>query len=124
MILRVFKCQYCKQPFVIVKARSTYIPVNCKENDEFPENTVYERESMVSHIKTCKERQADWQNVLKTFIPGTRFTEIPDNLPPVAAIREAGETLIRKQYNPVIKDKEAYNASKEEFLNELKRGNE
>ena len=122
-LLKVFDCKHCKKHFAVVKARNTFIPVECEKDAVYPSNTEYSRFTMVTHLKNCEGRKNDWQELVKRFkaFPESRFAEIPDNLPPTALTGEPGEAQSTKGYNPVIKNIEAYNASKQEFQKQLEK---
>jgi len=108
---------------VIVKARNTLIPVNCPAGAEFPIRTEYNRFEMETHLKKCEGRRNDWQQVVKTYLafPEMRYSEVDANLPSEKPKDLISGDLKKKEYNPVIKDQQAYNASKSEFQKEIEK---
>lgn len=123
--LRVFECKYCKQHFVIVKARNTFIPVNAKFDAQYARNTEYDHNTMRSHLMDCPERKKDWQQVVKVYLafPERRFVEVPVYEPNALQkpLGEAGEVPVKKQRdNAVLPGTAEYERIKAEFNQQLK----
>jgi hypothetical protein len=124
--LRVFECKHCKQHFVIVKAKNTFIPVNAKPDAQYAPNTEYDHNTMRTHLKDCSERKKDWQQVVKVYLAfhERRFVEVPVYEPNASdkPLDEAGEVQKKKHRdNAVLPGTQEYERIKAEFNQQLKK---
>ena len=66
--LKIFKCVHCKTRFVIMPTRRhELLPIEIKEGINIDEDEIYSEERHVSHLKNCKGRQSDWNEVRKKY---------------------------------------------------------
>jgi len=79
LILKVYICKHCKRKFVIVKAKHTLIPVDYEEDIEYPEDTIYDRNKMQTHLIYCPGRRNDWQKVKEYYLRNPSMLVIKKN---------------------------------------------
>jgi hypothetical protein len=102
------------------------LPVEVGDDYYYTQKDRFDSKFHVSHLKHCLKRQADWEKTKKVFFDrGFEYrlsTEYIEEKPPVDSTDEAGEIKIKKPNIYPLPGTEAYNAIKEEFLKDLKKG--